>query len=427
MRRSKWHYLKATACLLVCTSLLHLAVGVIRAWLSEWETEIELRAVNVLVSTATGVFLLYCHDSGHLHRVGAWVRAMSLKQLLRACVGLVAAHPMLLFSLLLTLALGMSAPPVETLAAGASAMYNAASTFGTICVVIWMMSRFVFDAVRLGAAGIGRLIVRVSERVVLLWLALVAIRRFSPELSDLLDAIRANPDASVASILGAAFVWLALSLATRSPLTSPRDAYPPGAAVMGRRATRVPRLQRDIRRTAVHEAGHILLFAALPAVPERLSVEVMSALSPFDHYRGQVVSSDDLIPTHCTESHLRWSMLLHLAGSRAELFEFSDRADGSCEDNQHWASYATHYLGAGFGEVFYPVPTDQAMHEHNRLVLNDLRRQQEVALDEFFTLNAEVLKDLAELLEQRLRLGRDDLLPILSGVRFTSRVPHLPS
>lgn len=185
--------------------------------------------------------------------------------------------------------------------------------------------------------------------------------------------------------------------------------------------------QRDIKRTAVHETGHLLMYAALPRLPERLFVEVRSSLRSSDAYRGQVMSSDELVPSIVTGSYIRWAMLRHLAGSQAEASIFGDEAEGSCDDTRQWTSAATHYLGSGFGEVFYPSPIDEGMREHNRSVINDLRRRQRAALCEFFTLNASVLRDLAALVEQRLRLERDEIAPFLAKVRFTETVARVPA
>lgn len=128
--------------------------------------------------------------------VTAILAALSTKQLIRACIGFMASHPMLLLALLLTPMVGSSAPPVEALAGAAAIIYSVSNTLGIAWLVAWMMSRVVADASAIDIAGFARLIVCLIERFALLALALVAVRRFAPELGDLVRAIQANPEAS---------------------------------------------------------------------------------------------------------------------------------------------------------------------------------------------------------------------------------------
>jgi len=423
MTVTKRFYLKAFAFIFVGSTLFHVGLALLRAWRAGWQGEVEIHVMNIAISTAVGLFLVHCLDAGYFRSAWAHIRTRSLKDTARSCIGFVLSHPMLFLALVLTWAMGLNAPALDTLGEQGRGVHSAAYTVGMGWLVMWVMWQSVSTFSGLGS--IGALAVSMIERFLLLSLALLAIRLFSPELGGLIVAIRANPDASLAGLLGLLSVWLAFSLAPNRSFAFNRDAPPTAGAVGYRmRAVRSPRHPYDIKRTAVHEAGHLLLFAALPSLPNDLSVKVLREIGPLDEYRGQV-SASSVEPEVYTEGFLRWSMLKHLAGSAAEASILGERADGANGDNQKWIIKATHFLTSGLGEAFYADAADEAKVAHNRAVLNALKAEQQDALNQFCAVNAVLLAELASVIEDKLSLTREEIQPFLERVVFTPEVARL--
>jgi len=176
-----------------------------------------------------------------------------------------------------------------------------------------------------------------------------------------------------------------------------------------------PRKPEDIQRTAIHEAGHVLLFAMRGELPEAFTVSVHAEISGHDLYRGRVEYAQPA-PDVLTEGYLRWSMLMHLAGAEAEFIALGERADGAQTDNEKWLGAATAYLSSGFGEVFYAAPADDAQIEHNRVVLNALKSECTQEVRTFFTANRQVLDELSAVIAKDKVLNREQLVPYVARV-----------
>lgn len=318
-------------------------------------------------------------------------------------------HPALVFASVTVLVWGQSAPAVGTLPASAQTIYNATYTLGTI----YLVGKTALDVV--AAHNPAAAAIRFVERLILLSLALLAVRCFGFELADTVASAKANPDGSLA--LAAAVIVLRVAFAF-APAREPATARGVEAAGLGYSALAWPRRERsaqDIHRTAVHEAGHLLLYGRCTELPADLAVKVLAELGDMDLYRGQVTHSDD-IPSVLTEGYLHWSMLMYLAGAEAEYIALGDRADGSCDDNSKWLNAATAYLSSGFGDVFYANPAGDVQLAHNRAVLNDLKTECVREVRDFLTANRALLDDLAAEIADQKTLDLEQLEPYLARV-----------
>lgn len=316
---------------------------------------------------------------------------------------------MLIVGIILALLLQPYAPAAELLPDGARAVYNAATVIGLLYLVMGALSALFRNDGNVALLGVTLL-----ERLVLLSLGLVLVRVFGADVAYSLAWVKGSPDAALAA--GAGFIVVRMMFAfvpDRTTLVA-RDAE---GLLAGRQAIALPkrrRSEKDIYRTAVHEAGHLMLYADLPKLPATLSVNVMGELGHQDEYRGFVRHSDEHVPEVLTQEYLRWLMLMNLAGSEGEYAILGDRADGAVGDHQMWLKAAAFYLSAGFGEVFYVDPIGEAQQAHNRAVLNTLKAQHLSELVARFAINKAVVAELALAIAVKKVMTREEIAPYLA-------------
>lgn len=312
------------------------------------------------------------------------------------------------------------APPIQSLPETARAIYSAANGFG-IC---WLMAGVLWNLVfHITRDTVAISFTREFERFLLVLLALNAIRFFGPGLADLLTAVKSDPDGTLVVIVAFIILGGVGSLLPRRAVVAERAIGPIAGSRMTAGGMPYVRPAKDIHRTAIHEAGHLLLFAGAEELPSDLAVTVAAQLSESDMYRGVVTYSEDR-PEVLTQSYLHWSMLMHLAGSEAEFIALDERADGATGDNEKWLNTATIYLSAGFGEVFYKQPTGENQILHNRVVLNDLKAICMHEVRDFLIKNKNLLLELATAIEKAQHMDLTQIAPYLARASGTKELPH---
>lgn len=387
-----------------------LAFNLMFGWLLGWHLPAIGVAFNVLTFIGGAALTRYLIEKrllpGFLLCALDRVRPMSARALGTGLLRFVAEYPALVFGLIAIPLWAGSAPSVGTLPETAQTIYNAAMILGLMWIVASAISlAFIAQATVHGAISL-------VERFILLTLVLFMVRAFGPELAHAVRIVKENPDISLA--VAAAFILLRVAFAL-----SPSRNYVVARGSMERAGHAVarprPRKPEDVLRTAIHEAGHVLMFAGRGELPEAFKVSVRAEISGHDLYRGQVEYAQPS-PDVLTEGYLRWSMLMHLAGAEAEFVALGERADGAQTDNAKWLTAATAYLSSGFGEVFYAVPAGDAQIDHNRLVLNALKAECTKEVRTFLTLNRQVLDELSALIAKDKTLDRDQLAPYMARV-----------
>lgn len=178
----------------------------------------------------------------------------------------------------------------------------------------------------------------------------------------------------------------------------------------------------DIHIASIHEAGHALVLAALPNIPDGFCIETLP--KPNKGRLGSITSVDwggVLRP----KDFVQIQMLCLLAGQQAEKFIFNEHFDGASRDLRHWQQEAKNFLKSGFGELYFsPVENDYEA-EQNRLTLGRLRDEQGDLLSRFFKANQEVLQDLAKELQTQGKLLKSDVEPFLLKVQLVDGFPNL--
>lgn len=403
------------------------AVGItaLFAWLRGGDYSALTFAANMFIVAGSGVAARYLFETRKLPAPVLQVIdrcfALGPRDMARGVLNVLASYPALVFGVMAILVWEPSAPDVDTLPSFAAGVWHAVVMIGTI----WML----VVAVQLVLVGIindndpWQSILSVVERFVMLGLVLLAVRVFGNDLADLAVGVKENPDAALAMLTACVLLGAAFSFAPGRRMVAARgnSGYAVAAGVMGARKERAP---ADIQRTAVHEAGHLLLYACLLEVPADLSVIVHTEVGAADKYRGFVNHAGEE-PTVTTERFAHWAMLRHLAGAEAEFIVFGERADGACGDNSNWMSAATMYLSSGFGEAFFAKPDGEAQIMHNRAVLNSLKARCVAEVDAFVATNKALLEELAAAIVEHKSMTREQLLPYLARVADVETMPRV--
>lgn len=178
----------------------------------------------------------------------------------------------------------------------------------------------------------------------------------------------------------------------------------------------------DDKSTAAHEAGHALTHAALAALPADFVVVLEQ-----DHHTSSlgfvtgVIDGENML---LRRPFAEWLMLMLLAGMSAEKALLGSETLGGASDFRKWVMVATAYLANGTKGLFYSEPkgADQVMF--NKVALDNLQREQEALLADFFRLNVDVLRDLTEALQGRRRLDVEALTAFMQRVQFPAGFPR---
>ncbi|HGO6074577.1 TPA: hypothetical protein ACK3Q6_004428 [Burkholderia cepacia] len=308
------------------------------------------------------------------------------------------------------------APAVSVLPASAAIVYHSAEQVGAALFSLWAAwSAVAVFAGSYFTGGYMRYVRMLIERGVAYAAALVAIRYFSPAVVDLVRELQTQPVATLSAALGVLVILAVFFVVPKRANVNVAEAV-----------KRFGQLVRphDMRRTAVHEAGHALLYALLPKLPGSVKVKVRRFILPEHEEAGYVKG---VVPwgVAASRSYLRWIMLVNLGGLIAQEVVYGDRFAGAGEDCAKWIGYATAYLTGGFGDPIFPAPKTHEEVEHNRLAFAALKVAHEGALREFFTVNRAVIDDLAERLTRDSEIDSATLSEYLSRVTFTADVSPL--
>jgi hypothetical protein len=177
----------------------------------------------------------------------------------------------------------------------------------------------------------------------------------------------------------------------------------------------------DFRVSAIHEAGHALLFGILDSVPTTLvaCVNRNSHYQSNSNYRmvGGRVSAKFEARSHQYQSFVEWEMFLSLAGQESEKAVLGQSCMGSSVDIEDWYITAKRYLRSGCSKLLYfPSPESDWEERANRKSLEVMLNKQRKILSRFFQENLQVLNELSEALIKSEKLEARDLQPFLEKI-----------
>ncbi|CAB3754452.1 hypothetical protein [Paraburkholderia humisilvae] len=276
------------------------------------------------------------------------------------------------------------------------------------------------DIVAVGLLWIGltQLLRPNGRRVLLRGLALAVtvllLRLGAPDISALLSAVSTSPQAAIPALAAVAVVGWVECLVGKRRLV---PAIEEGAMQ--------PYIQspEDMRRVAIHEAGHTLLYRLLPERPSDMRVLVRRVITDRNPRGGEVL----LTPMQVPVTYAYVAMLIALAGLEAEFAVLESRANGGADDYAEWMELATRFAVAGSAGAFYRFPATFWQRQINRDTINALEERQRSDLREFFTSNRDVLVELADNILARGELDHEQIASYLDRVDVHSLAFRIPS
>lgn len=182
-----------------------------------------------------------------------------------------------------------------------------------------------------------------------------------------------------------------------------------------------PTTDQDNQYTSAHEAGHILVFAALGKLPP----EVEAAINDGTGYESFLGYVDMPRNEHRLQEKrfVEWRMLVALAGKMGEERLMGESTMGAGSDYARWLDSAKKYLANHNRGIFYQPAENQFEQRINDEQLAALREEHLKMLAELFDQNAQVHKELAHALLEKRKLQREDLVPFLARVTLPADFP----
>lgn len=179
------------------------------------------------------------------------------------------------------------------------------------------------------------------------------------------------------------------------------------------------------KRTAIHEAGHALVLAAIPK-SERKIHSVMARRVLNNGIRGSVIWSAFINAPSEKETKMFYSieMMVVLAGMMAEKHLYGQHHSGVSNDLDKWYGLARLYHKAGFGALYYPTPSNKEERKTNDQAIASLKKKQQLLLIEFMILNEELIYQMVDKLIEEAILFGDEVEIFLERVIFPRGFPR---
>lgn len=183
------------------------------------------------------------------------------------------------------------------------------------------------------------------------------------------------------------------------------------------------------RRTAAHEAGHVLVTAALEPRPEGIEARVLARRAGrFQGFVRLPLAAGGAL----TDDALRWHLRLALAGIAGERVCGESNTGGHGQDVENFHRAASLLLASDPAAGFVRAPRSEAEQAHNMRLITRLADHELAALEAFFHRNGEpLIQARAHLLEHGVLRG-SALDAILNRVEIPGdwprpgEVPRLP-
>lgn len=174
--------------------------------------------------------------------------------------------------------------------------------------------------------------------------------------------------------------------------------------------------------TAVHEAGHVLMFALAPR-NAHLRAEVRRRQDGEQVTLGRVAYAKR--DWQVGADTMQWEMQHFLAGAEAERALLGDVHGRNGSDLARHEQVLRAYLASHApGELIFAAGTE-ADAQHNAAVLARHRAAQQAQVQAFMQANLGTLERVADALVMRGSLEARDLYPLLRGVRVTPGAARL--
>lgn len=235
-------------------------------------------------------------------------------------------------------------------------------------------------------------------------------------------SIKQNPEPAIALVV-VLFLLLSIYRRNRIPDGERLKVLPAAYTARSKRAIAPATVSaEDVALIAAHEAGHAMLYGALPELPDGFEINVAEESidgAPLGYVTGLLRDRalNDLV-------YIEWLMLMLLAGKQGEHFRHGEYSIGSISDHQKWLGLAQTYLSNHVGGIYYIDPETEMEIESNERKLMLLQERQIATIRHFFEVNEEVYRDLYRRLLQNRKMSKTDIYPLFKRLIFTEGVPR---
>ena len=236
-------------------------------------------------------------------------------------------------------------------------------------------------------------------------------------------AVLANPAESIAFVV--VFAFLNMLIRTMPIARSWYSASGArGYAVSGALMRPSKQTERDHVVTAAHEAGHMVMFAALDRLPDNFKAEIITDQHD-DYGRLGYVSGHVWDYQLASRELIEWRMMMTLAGNLAEHVLLGEMTVGAISDMRTWQKLAHDYLSNGFGGTYFIEPKNEFEAALNRQMLDLLAAKQKADVTECLVANKDVVIHLSSLLKEHRVLNADKVRDVLKNVDLGTKVPKV--
>lgn len=294
----------------------------------------------------------------------------------------------------ITLAAVTLGVPESQLPPGVSGLYAATTGLGGLLIVLHAFLVFHEGRHAHNPDRWAPLMALIRGQLLLLW-ALALIQLGQGPLEAAFTALSTWSPRAWGLAVGMGMFWIGAWHLTRRR----GEPLPPFIALAVEPETLGHQVPESRYRTAVHEAGHALMLAALPPSAD-LALVIRTEEERFLNSAGErqlgVVKAAIPDKHARTEEGLVFRMRLALAGMVAERLVFGQATLGSSSDQETWMVVADLYLKNGFAGPYHG-------HERGRLT-SEQRRSNQAALH---ALHAQHVAEVRGFLAQHLSLVFD--------------------
>lgn len=171
---------------------------------------------------------------------------------------------------------------------------------------------------------------------------------------------------------------------------------------------------------ATHEAGHCLCYAFFKTPPQAINIYLYEkAMVRMDGAMGLVEAA---VPKLNSKEFDEWNLLTLLAGQRAELAIHRKTSQGASDDVAKWKSHAHEFL-TKYDRKYHNQPENDAQMAINAEKERELFNRHTKILDDFFSTNKSVLKDLSAKAYRFNPLEVHHIHPYLAKTKITKGFP----
>jgi hypothetical protein len=177
-------------------------------------------------------------------------------------------------------------------------------------------------------------------------------------------------------------------------------------------------------RVCVHEAGHLLLYGQLAAVPED-AIAVVDR-EPKYGFGGFVTPLHAIDPIEATMDILRWQTTMAYAGAAAERLILGSHCEGASQDYEMADGFIVRLIKLSTNMQYFAKPENPTQEAANIMEICRLRTDCQQRADDYLLCNRSQLISIAEQLRDKECVNCEDFFPIWTTLVMPPEWNKLP-